>query len=110
LDVGGWRRAWATMTGPRRGPFLLGVFLIAFAVLLFQVAQTRILSVVSWYYLAFLAICVAMLGMTAGAVWVYARRARLATNVLSTLLSDSALMTAVAMPASLLVQFSLGTP
>ena len=58
------------MTGPRRGPFLLGVFLIAFAVLLFQVAQTRILSVVSWYYLAFLAICVAMLGMTAGAVWV----------------------------------------
>src|SRR4029079_18648616 len=42
-------------------------------------------------------------------VWVYARRARLPTNVLSTLLSDSAFMTAVAMPASMLVQFSLVT-
>jgi len=97
------------MTGPRRAPFLLGVFLIAFAVLVFQVAQTRILSVVAWYYLAFLAICVAMLGMTAGAVWVYVRRARLATDALSRLLADSALMTAVAMPASMLVQFSLVT-
>ena len=94
---------------PHRRPFLAGVFLITFAVLVFQVVQTRILSVVAWYHLAFLAISVAMLGMTAGAVWVYLRRARLSSDRLSTWLSDSALLTAVAMPASLIVQFSLVT-
>jgi hypothetical protein len=99
----------STGAGPQRGPFLGGVFLITFAVLVFQVVQTRILSVVAWYYLAFFAISVAMLGMTAGAVWVYVRRARLAPDTLSTLLSDSSLLTAAAMPASMLLQFSLVT-
>ena len=99
----------STIAGPARRPFLTGVFLISFAVLVFQVVQTRILSVVAWYHLAFFAICVAMLGMTAGAVWVYLRRARLAPETLSTQLSDSSLMTAVAMPGSMLVQFSLIT-
>ena len=50
-----------------------------------------------------------MLGMTAGAVWVYSRRARLSAEALSTRLSDSALLAAIAMPGSLLVQFSLIT-
>jgi len=99
----------STIAGPARRPFLTGVFLISFAVLVFQVVQTRILSVVAWYHLAFFAICVAMLGMTAGAVWVYLRRARMAPEALSTRLSDSSLMTAVAMPGSMLVQFSLIT-
>jgi hypothetical protein len=94
---------------PRRTDFLAGVFLITFAVLVFQVVQTRILSVIAWYYLAFFAISVAMLGMTAGAVWVYNRRGRLASQTLSTMLSDTALLTAVSMPVSVLVQFSLLT-
>src|SRR5262245_44969589 len=94
---------------PRRNPLLLGVFLITFAVLLFQVVQTRILSVIAWYYLAFFAISVAMLGMTAGAVWVYLRRHRFTAATLPTVLSDMSLLTAVAMPASLIVQFTLIT-
>ena len=94
---------------PRRGYFLLGVFLITFAVLVFQIVQTRILSVIAWYYLAFFAISVAMLGMTAGAVWVYLRRERLERGRLSTVLSDATLLSAVSMPASLLVQFCLIT-
>jgi hypothetical protein len=85
------------------------VFLITFAVLLFQIVQTRILSVIAWYYLAFFAISVAMLGMTAGAVWVYARRARLTPETLSIVLSDASLLTAIAMPVSLVVQFCLIT-
>ena len=64
------------------------MLLITFAVLVFQIVQTRILSVIAWYYLAFFAISVAMLGMTAGAVWVYLRRngsrpAALSTRCLS---------------------------
>jgi len=94
---------------PRRNPLLLGVFFVTFSVLVFQTVQTRILSVIAWYYLAFFAISVAMLGMTAGAVWVYFNRARLTSGRLATALSDSALFAAIAMPLSVMVQFSLIT-
>jgi hypothetical protein len=94
---------------PRRREFLAGVFLITFAVLVFQIVQTRLLSVIAWYYLAFFAISVAMLGMTAGAVWVYVRRDRFTPETFSNDLASSALLSAIAMPASVLVQFTLIT-
>jgi hypothetical protein len=97
------------LTSPRRREFLAGVFLISFAVLVFQIVQTRILSVVAWYYLAFFAISVAMLGMTAGAVWLYMRGGSQTEAELSTQLSNGALLSAVAMPLSVLIQFSLIT-
>lgn len=56
--------------------FYLGVFLISFAVLALEIVQTRILSVVVWYHLAFFVISLAMFGLTAGAVWVYLQGAR----------------------------------
>jgi hypothetical protein len=93
----------------RKLPFLAGVFLITFALLIFQIVQTRILSVIAWYYLAFFAISVAMLGMTVGAVWVYLRRERFQSAPLPVTLSDFALLTALAMPASVMVQFCLIT-
>ena len=34
---------------PGRLPFLLAVFLITFSMLIFQIIQTRILSVIGWY-------------------------------------------------------------
>jgi hypothetical protein len=93
----------------RRRSFLLGVFFITCAILVFQITQTRILSVVAWYYLAFFAISVAMLGMTIGAVWVYLKRREFAPERLSVAVSDAALMAAIAIPASLVVQFCLIT-
>ncbi|MGA8613581.1 MAG: hypothetical protein WB760_18305 [Xanthobacteraceae bacterium] len=93
----------------RKVPFLFGVFLITFSLLIFQIVQTRILSVIAWYYLAFFAISVAMLGMTVGAVWVYLRRERFQSASLPVTLSNFALATAVVMPASLSVQFCLIT-
>jgi len=75
----------------------------------FQIVQMRILSVIVWYYLAFFAISVAMLGMTAGAVWVYLKYAKLTMQELSALLADTSLLTAVAMPASVMVLFCLVT-
>ena len=47
--------------------FYIGLFLISFAVLTLEIVQTRILSVVVWYHLAFLVISLAMFGLTAGA-------------------------------------------
>ena len=93
----------------RKAPFLSGVFLITFSLLIFQILQTRILSVLAWYYLAFFAISVAMLGMTVGAVWVYLWRDRFESQPLSVTLSNFALLTAVAMPLSVIVQFCLIT-
>src|SRR6266446_5132392 len=51
--------------------FLLGLFLICMCGLMLQIIETRILSVVAYYYLAFFAIGMAMFGMTAGALFVY---------------------------------------
>ena len=97
-----------TSSRPIRKPaFLSGVFLITLSLLIFQIVQTRILSVIAWYYLAFFAISVAMLGMTAGAVWTYLRRERFESAPLPVTLSGFALATALAMPASLAVQFCL---
>ncbi len=92
-----------------KAPFLSGVFLLTFSLLTFQIVQTRILSVIAWYYMAFLAISVAMLGMTVGAVWVYLHRERVESKPLAVTLTNFTLATAVAMPASIIVQFCLIT-
>lgn len=53
--------------------FLLGVFLTCMCGLMLQIIETRVLSVMANYTLAFVAIGVAMLGMTAGALLVFYR-------------------------------------
>ncbi|MCX7012834.1 MAG: hypothetical protein NTW86_09805, partial [Candidatus Sumerlaeota bacterium] len=49
----------------------VAAFLLAAAALAQEIALTRLLSVITWYHLAFFAIATAMLGMTAGATMVY---------------------------------------
>ena len=55
----------------RRTRFLAGLFLICMCVLMLQIIETRLLSVMAWYHLAFFAISMAMFGMTAGSLLVY---------------------------------------
>ena len=93
----------------RKAPFLAGIFLISFSVLVLQIVQTRILSVMAWYYLAFFGISMAMLGMTVGAVYVYLKHDRSSSDNLASLLATHSLACAVSIPASLAVQFSLVT-
>lgn len=66
-----------------RCAFYGGLFLVTAATLMLQLIQTRILSVVAWYHLAFFVISIAMFGLTAGAVWVYLRRDRFTEATLS---------------------------
>ncbi len=63
--------------------FYAGVFLVTAATLMLQIIQTRILSVVAWYHLAFFAISTAMFGLTLGAVWVYLKGDRFSKDSLS---------------------------
>lgn len=48
-----------------------GLFLVTQATLMYEILLTRIFSVTMWYHFAFMAISIAMFGMTAGAVIVY---------------------------------------
>jgi hypothetical protein len=52
------------------------VFVVAASTLVLEILMTRITSVLAWYHLAFFVISLAMLGMTAGAVFVFVRPAR----------------------------------
>lgn len=63
--------------------FYAGLFMITAAVLMFQIIETRILSVITWYYLSFFVISISMFGLTAGAVWVYLQRDRFTIDSLS---------------------------
>lgn len=49
----------------------LGLFLVALSTLMLEVILTRIFSVTMWYHFAFIAISIAMFGLTLGGVIVY---------------------------------------
>src|SRR5437667_12850496 len=87
--------------------FYTGLFLITGCTLMLQVIQTRILSVVAWYHLAFFAISMAMFGLTVGAVWVYLRRDRFTEKTLSYDLSYFSTGFALSTLLCLIVQMSL---
>jgi hypothetical protein len=72
-----------------------------------QVIQTRIFSVVGWYYLAFFAISMAMFGLTAGAVWVYHGGPRFTATTVSYDLSYYSTAFAMATGLCLAIQMTL---
>jgi hypothetical protein len=55
---------------PRRATYA-GVFMVTLATLMYELLLTRIFSVTMWYHFAFVAISIAMFGMTVGAIIVY---------------------------------------
>lgn len=81
----------------------LGTFLIAFTTLALEITLTRILSVTTWYHLAFFAIGVAMLGMTAGATTVYLRSAWFTETKLAGTLAKACLGYALLTPPALIL-------
>jgi hypothetical protein len=50
-----------------------GIFLITLSTLMHEILLTRIFSVTMWYHFAFMAISIAMFGMTVGAIVVFLR-------------------------------------
>jgi hypothetical protein len=93
----------------RSALFYIGLFLISFAVLTLEIVQTRILSVVVWYHLAFLVISLAMFGLTAGAVWVYLKAGRFTGKTLSYDLGYFSGLFAFATAIGLAVQMTLAS-
>ena len=93
----------------QRLSFYAGLGLITAATLMLQIVETRIISVTSWYHLAFFVISIAMFGLTAGAVWVYLRPERYRADQLSYHLSTASLSFALATILALLVQLTIVT-
>ena len=52
-------------------PTYAGLFMVTLATLMHEILLTRIFSVTMWYHFAFMAISVALFGMTVGAILVY---------------------------------------
>jgi hypothetical protein len=93
----------------QRLPFYVGLALITAATLMLQVVETRIISVTSWYHLAFFVISIAMFGLTAGAVWVYLRSDHYRPEQLTFHLSVASLGFALATVFALFVQLTIVT-
>jgi hypothetical protein len=89
--------------------FYGGVFAIAAATLMLQIIETRIISVTSWYHLAFFVISTAMFGLTAGAVWVYLCCRDLSSRELYRRLTIHSLGFATSTVLALLMQMTMVT-
>ncbi|MEX2147768.1 MAG: hypothetical protein WED01_12225 [Candidatus Rokuibacteriota bacterium] len=95
-------------TAPRASRAVyIGLFLVTLATIMYQIALTRIFSVATWYHFAFVAISVAMFGMTVGALIVYLRPAWFPPARVTRGLGVSALLFGVAIVFSLLTQLSV---
>jgi hypothetical protein len=62
-----------TSPGPATSRTAAGLLFVALSTLMYEVLLTRIFSVTMWYHFAFVAISIAMFGMTVGALLVYLR-------------------------------------
>jgi spermidine synthase len=87
--------------------FLFAVFLVCASTVMYEVALTRLLSVISWYYLAFVSVAMAMFGMTAGAIFVQLRPGRFSEEQISRRLTQASLGMAISLPVCLLMMLAI---
>jgi SAM-dependent methyltransferase len=84
----------------------VGLAVVSAATLMYEIALTRLLSVVAWYYLAFVSISTAMLGMTVGALAVHLRPTRFEGDLVL-LLRRAAVGMGASLPACLVTLLAL---
>ena len=89
--------------GPAAAPaFYAGLALVCGSTLMFEVVLTRLLSVVAWYYLAFVSVSMGLFGITAGALFVQFRPAWFGEAVLARRLRQATALYACSLPLTLL--------
>ena len=87
--------------------FLLGLFLLCASTLMYEVVLTRLLSVTTWYYIAFVSISMAMFGMTAGALSIQLRPDWFTEDQVHRRLAQAAMATAISMPLSMMTMLAI---
>src|SRR5215469_2140921 len=89
------------------GSFFLGLLLLCASTLMYEIVLTRLLSVTSWYYLAFVSVSTAMFGMTAGALSVQLYPEWFAGDLVRRRLWQAALAAAISLPLALLTMLAI---
>src|SRR5437867_10873280 len=90
-------------TGVMRGALLL----VSMSTLLYEILLTRIFSVTMWYHFAFMAISIAMFGMTVGALFVYLSPGRFAPERVQVHLSAAAALLSISIVLSFLAHLAI---
>lgn len=95
-------------TGPQvRAGTYAGLFTVTMTTLAYEVALTRIFSVTMWYHFAFVAISLALFGMTAGALIVHFRPQWFTDDRVKRQMFVFSLLYALAMVAALVAQLAV---
>lgn len=89
---------------------LPALFLVALATVMFEVLLTRIFSLTMWYHFAFMAISIAMFGLTVGALLVFLRPAWWPEATLPRAMGACALLLAICMAGAIFLHISLYLP
>lgn len=87
--------------------FFAGLSLVCASTLVYEIVLTRILSVVCWYYLAFVAVSTAMFGMTAGALAVQLRPRYFTDEDAPRRIGQAVLWMAISLPISLMTMLAV---
>src|SRR5215469_2813163 len=87
--------------------FFVGLAVVCAGTLMYEVVLTRILSVLCWYYLAFVSISMAMFGMTAGALFVQVRADLFQIDDIPRRLAEVTFAMAISMPLALVTLFAV---
>jgi hypothetical protein len=96
----------APVPDARRWWLGLGLFFATLATLLLETLDARLLSVLTWYHLSFFAVSVAMLGMAAGAVFVFVSPDRFAAPHAPRALARLTLLFACTIPVTHIANLS----
>ncbi|MFH0732483.1 MAG: hypothetical protein V2A72_06140 [Candidatus Omnitrophota bacterium] len=93
-----------------KGKSYIGLFMVALATLMYEILLTRIFSVTMWYHFAFVAISVAMFGMTAGAILVYLNSGYFSPEKVKQHLCAASLLFAICIIFSFMTHLSIPFP
>jgi hypothetical protein len=84
-----------------------GLFVVTMATLMYEVLLTRIFSVTMWYHFAFVAISIALFGMTVGALIVYLNPERFTEDIVKKRLTQATLLFSATIVLSFITQLSI---
>ena len=84
-----------------------GIFFICFATLFLEVTLSRIFSVTMWYHFAFMAISLALFGMSCSGIIVYIFKTRLQNKIMEKLIAQSALLFPIVLLISFIIYINL---
>jgi spermidine synthase len=87
--------------------FFTALSLLCASTLMYEIVLTRLLSVTSWYYMAFVSISMAMFGMTAGALFVQLFPKYFSKDAIPLRLTQATMGAAISLPICLLTALAV---